>query len=674
MDINGAQYGTSPAASLAAGANKRQRSGSQADRYQPAPSPGKQRCLQNPALRLQEPPLNFDVLAKIVERVPWPQVDRCGISKQIDLRMPKLAQLPTMLGEFRGFLQQAYSHRLDDQHNPKSAVKYTRLAKQMDRDVLDNPYAVNLHQNGPMALQLQRLHKSDLSFFGPVGLEKLAALLTAEQDTYGSIQVPTAKNAATMRAAIDIAHAKGAGPFKIIGRNLIDTQLAQLVPLGAHVKIEAQLLNTVSVRGFGHLLKLQTIAELDLRQTIAITTDEIIALQQLDAVNALKLPSYQNLGDEALQAVNQLKQLTYLSLANCKGFSVEALAPFHGNSNLRALDLSNSKLASDASLGDVTSIAKLERLTMRCVAPSRCNVLLTPAGFAKLARLDRLRSLDLRYNSTLNNYTDSLTKITQLEHLDLGSTSLTDASLQGISSLQNLRSLELPLCHLLSSNVLTPILAITTLTRLNMIDTKLESRDIVRLERLPQLQELQLPAVSESQFFTRLAKLPAIRVIQLHRISTLAYEHVRELARCTSLESLDLRFELQHRDARSMAQLPLAPIQFAKNLTTLDVRYFPMIASHHFEEISRSTGIETLQLYSCNIARTQAIEQLKNMPKLKTLSLALSRGVDKASVLALSRLRQLKCLNLPSCSDLLDMDVRDLQKNLPYTVVKTTLD
>jgi hypothetical protein len=166
---------------------------------------------------------------------------------------------------------------------------------------------------------------------------------------------------------------------------------------------------------------------------------------------------------------------------------------------LRSLDIAHAKVT-DAGLAYLKDVKTLECLDL----PSEG---ISDRGFESLAQLPLLRELDVsrvhRGDSSgeTGYYTDKgiqmLANCTLLEELSIGSIGVTDASVETVAKLSNLKKLTLFGCTSVTDAGLKKLVSLKTLERLNVSDADISISGLSCLNALSNLRYLKLNDVAQ---------------------------------------------------------------------------------------------------------------------------------------------------------------------------------
>eukprot|EP00808_Paulinella_micropora_P000105 g81702.t1 len=239
---------------------------------------------------------------------------------------------------------------------------------------------------------------------------------------------------------------------------------------GLHQLRHLNLSHSQELTGEGliYLAKLPKLQHLDLSYGLRLTNAGPAHLANLHQLQYLDLHDFRQLTNAGLAHLANLHQLQHLDLGSCGGLTGEGLRHLGGLHRLQHLDLSSGMLLMDADLTHLQHLHKLQHLNL-----SNCQYL-SGTGLVYLTGLKELQRLHLRSCQRLQDVgLMYLAGLENLQHLDVcGCPELTDWGIKDLARLPKLRYLDLSHCRMVS--------------RAGVADAG--------LERLPQLQELLLPA------------------------------------------------------------------------------------------------------------------------------------------------------------------------------------
>lgn len=272
-----------------------------------------------------------------------------------------------------------------------------------------------------------------------------------------------------------------------------------------------------------------------------------------------------------------------------------------------ALDLSAS-WTTDGDLDRVVGMARLERLHLG-------QTRVTDAGLERLRGLRELRELDLYFAEF---FTDdgivALTGMQKLERLNLRGTKVTSRVFEPVSKLSGLRSLDVSYSQIDDSGV--DLLAeLPRLERLAMGGTRIGVVALASLKALPALRHLDLSGMQ--------------RVDSGHWGLTLSTSVLAELGTLESLESLNLSGAVLNdigadkpglKEEQRQSLEGLEKLAGLRSLTRLDLSRTPVHAA--------------------------GVRALAELPKLRELRLALAKNIDDTVVPVLIGMKSLRVVAL----------------------------
>ena len=237
--------------------------------------------------------------------------------------------------------------------------------------------------------------------------------------------------------------------------------------------------------------------------------------------------------------------------------------------SLKYLNLRDTRIT-DRGLSYITNLPELRSLNIENMKK------LTGAGLSGLNKDSKLSKLVASHSALKDEALQYLSRVKALQTLELGGTDITDRGLSYLRGMPNLSFLELSYCkgvhqaevikildsckslHSLKLKALKfdskiiPHLISLAPTRLQIADTGLKNEDIVKLARIPNLQEIDFSfnGVSEETFetFARLPNMQKIYIKQPHpEVSNATIDKYRK--------------KLQIRERDGKLPLPLKEIQ-----------------------------------------------------------------------------------------------------------------
>ncbi len=367
---------------------------------------------------------------------------------------------------------------------------------------------------------------------------------------------------------------------------------------------------TVTVAADGHI----TGVDLAASRTPA---DEKLArsVLRLPRLEVLRL-SLNAISDETLAQLATQQQLIELALRDIPLTDAQ-IGPLLGNlPRLQRLALRRISGVSDAGLDALASLGQLEVLAL-------VEMDISGKALAKLGRLDRLRSLDVRKCEALkaDDYR-LLPALKSLRELKICGPSTTDRAMEAVAAMPGLESLVLEdspvtvegLQRLAAAGGLAARLRSLTFTRCyGVTDDTL--RIVAAMPRLESLSIRKCPVTGD--FLTRWADVPAEKAPKLRAL----------VVNGAFLSD------------KAFAVLP----RFTSSLKRLDLSRVTL-SPEALKVIGKLAGLETLLLAECSLS-DDAIGPIANLKKLTTLDLSGNFGVtDKSAGLlrALPRLKHLE--------------------------------
>lgn len=315
-----------------------------------------------------------------------------------------------------------------------------------------------------------------------------AQLLNAEAPVEGTTLQPQAQpQSATSQEQQDLApegHINFCGkswPLESTRLFCVDDAVTDLGPLASLRKLEFVSL-TVQAKDLSALASLRNLLELEL-----FTCGRVRDITPLAKLENLRVLSLERTGVKDVGALNGLTQLESLNLAHTSvqdlrplealsklhtlylghNFRLRDLTPLSSLKALRKLDLEGARSATK-DLSALKALGKLEDLGLRRSQPT---------SLVPISGLRSLRTLDLSV-SRLGDLAPVAKLASSLEQLSLGG-----ASVEGLAHLARLKKLTfLDLSHIPMTDV-KPLLGLTRLKNLRLLDTKLGDAQIAALKK-----------------------------------------------------------------------------------------------------------------------------------------------------------------------------------------------
>ena len=205
---------------------------------------------------------------------------------------------------------------------------------------------------------------------------------------------------------------------------------------------------------------------------------------------------YSRIGDAGLAHISELPNLEILCVGGMRGITDAGIAHLTKMRSLRKLDIGSSQVT-DKGLTYLKQIKTLERLEL----PQDQHGI-TDAGLAHLAELSNLKHLQIsrvHFNNPATNkeyYTDrglaDIARLRQLEVLYVGSIGVTDAGMDHIARLTNLKKLFLFGCDSVTDKGLAKLTALKSLKDLDISHSKLTVAGLASLNSMTSLTRLDV--------------------------------------------------------------------------------------------------------------------------------------------------------------------------------------
>jgi prepilin-type processing-associated H-X9-DG protein len=397
-----------------------------------------------------------------------------------------------------------------------------------------------------------------------------------------------------------------------------DAGLASLAGLSSLKRLYFPQTGAVTSAGLRHLSKLTALEELYLGERIGdaglahlrglphlhylclygagFTDAGLVYVKEIPSLRVFSV--HENLSritDAGLVHIAQLPNLEILCLHGMKNITDAGIVHLAGLRSLKKLDIGSSQIT-DKGLASLKQLKTLERLNL----PQDQHGI-TDAGLAHLAELSNLRHLEIsRIHFAIPGmnkeyYTDrglaDLARLSQLEDLHLGSIGVTDAGMDHVAKLTNLKWLHLFGCEQVTDRGLAKLAALKSLENLDVSESQLTVGGLAALNSLPNLKRLW--------------------------VHDLGRAGVLNLSGLTRLETLGLFFP--PRTPNTFGDADLAGLAGLKNLRDLQIgpREF---TDQGLAQLAGLTNMERI-LVSGSGLTDEGLKHLANMKKLYSLSI-----------------------------------------------------
>jgi beta-lactamase regulating signal transducer with metallopeptidase domain/Leucine-rich repeat (LRR) protein len=355
--------------------------------------------------------------------------------------------------------------------------------------------------------------------------------------------------------------------------------------------------------------------------------------------------------DAGLVHISDMPKLEILCLHAMSDITDNGLANLTKLRSLKKLQIGSSQVT-DKGLSYLSQIKTLERLDL----PQR-DQRITDIGFAHLGKLPNLKILHVsraHYADPKKNkeyYTDKglaeLAKCRSLEELSIGSIGITDAGMEHIAKLTNLKMLNLFGCDNVTNAGLAKLTALKSLRNLYIHDANLSIAGLNSLKPMPNLTNLKVSGIK--------------------RDGT-----VLDISGLTAMEDLSLRFRSRSQDAFVDADLmSLANLKKLKwlqigprNYTDKGIAYLVSL-----------TNMERLGIGGAGLT-DEGLKYLTNMKKLDHLSILGRFDSNKRTFInggnitdkglrEFEKIKSLRFLNIYTDSKLSPAAIQHLRRELP---------
>ncbi|XVF29494.1 hypothetical protein REPUB_Repub15cG0125700 [Reevesia pubescens] len=380
-------------------------------------------------------------------------------------------------------------------------------------------------------------------------------------------------------------------------------ELRSLVLVGNHI------VGCVENEGFGKLSKLRHLEMLDLSYNY-FNDSTLSSLTKISSLKSLNLAGNYLTGSNHPEGFGKLSKLRHLEM----------------------LDLSYNYF-NDSTLSSLTKISSLKSLNLAGNYLTGSN---HPEGFGKLSKLRHLEMLDLSYNYFNDSTLSSLTKISSLKSLNLAGNYLTGSNhpedhFKWLSRLSDLETLDLS-DNNLTNNFLLHLGGLSSLRTLILSENKLKGM------------------VHIQEYFYNLTNLKKL---------DLSYNQIESLGRSThgngrqqrliSLEEINLSDNLFNNSV--LAHLDLSGLPNLKSLNigqnqlngSIDIKELNVLSNvedlildnntldiNFLQSIGILTSLKTLSMYNCGLAGTLPTQgwcDLKSLEELRLNGNALTSAI-----------------------------------------------
>ena len=464
---------------------------------------------------------------------------------------------------------------------------------------------------------------------------------------------------------------------KLTYLHLGNNKIIDLQPLSGLNLLKTLYLDGNPVEDFSPLYSLSALNSLSIRE-IKINQEQLDTLKEkLTGCRIYSNDPEDDIEELTLGGVTFMSDVTELDLGN---LGITDISVLEKCTKLQKLDLRSN------SVTDLTPLSELEELSWLCIWNNKVSNLM-PLSFVKtltyldadgnnitsitaLASLTGLEELWLSHNSIAGFST--LKGLTALRRLGLKSTGLTDADLDNIKSLANLKELALddndkltgeaveklktamPNCYITHSELIFSITLGGVVFKSDATEISVNSSnisDISVLERFTKLKTLMLNG-NKITDISVLANMPDLETLELGSDSlgnSNTISNLSPLAGLTKLKSLNLTqnkitdisalFQLTGLSTLNLSGNSLSSISTLSGLTGLRVLSLDYCGLSDISALSGLTGITHLALEGNKI---NDISALRGMTALKELYIG-------SNLLTYDQVAQLKA-DLPNCS------------------------
>ncbi|WCJ42109.1 receptor like protein 1 [Euphorbia peplus] len=297
-------------------------------------------------------------------------------------------------------------------------------------------------------------------------------------------------------------------------------------------------------------------------------------------------------------------------------------------------------------------------------------------GFGGLSRLENLESLDLSGNSFDDSSLSSIGNISSLKSLYLNNTGLNSIDdIQGLLRLENLEHLDLS-DNSFDSSIFSFISGLSSLKSLGLQNQEFTGStvNITGLKPLENLEHLDLSDNSlDINIFSFISGLSSLKSLQLRSISLSETIHSKDLARLTSLkklESLDLSWNVMRAEDIKTILSSFTNILSLKSLnlnnndfnSTTDIQGLPRLKnleyldlgwnkfnSNIFSILSQVSSLKSLYLSFNDLTEIEDSKGLSKLVNLELLDISGNNFNNSNILISIAALSSLKTLDLSDC-------------------------
>jgi F-box/leucine-rich repeat protein 14 len=325
------------------------------------------------------------------------------------------------------------------------------------------------------------------------------------------------------------------------------------------------------------LAKIPTLRHVDLSECESVTDEGVAHLGTLNLRNLnlseckkitgtgfaeFATPSLEELNlvdcaidDDGLQNLAIFKNLKRFTIYNDESINGEGLAVLGNFKQLEELVLQGLPVSNEH-LNLLEGIATLQRLDL-----SECSKI-SGAGLASLTQSRDLQDLKLSGCRRLDETADfePIAQFVQLKKLDISATRIRPEAVSLLTKLSQLESLDISSCNWIDDAAIEQIAKIKTLRRLKLDDlARLTDRSLVFLAELPDLQWLYLEdnRLLTGEGFSAFPDSTGLRFLEMHGLDKLSPKGLENLPRFSKLEKLTIySTELTNEHLLAMKGIP----------------------------------------------------------------------------------------------------------------------
>lgn len=384
--------------------------------------------------------------------------------------------------------------------------------------------------------------------------------------------------------------------------------------------------------GLAHLAKLPRLRCLMLSGK-NFTDAGMVHLKNIPSLRILDAGHLPHLTDAALVHLAQIKTLENLSLHWVEAITDEGIVCLKQLPSLRKLDIKNSKVT-DEGLYHLCQIESLEYLDL----PDKG---ISDKGLAYLGELKNLRHLRIARahyvnpNMDKDYYTDrgvaELAKLQSLEELTIGSIGITDAGLDYIAKLTNIKNLWLFGCSNVTNKGLAKLTVLKSLRNLDVFEANITIAGLSCLNELPNLRELNLHGVKQDYSGLDISGLKSLEKLSIgtpHHGDVIRDQDLACLSKLTQLRWFQIISSVNK--PMGISDRGMAYLADLTNMEHLTVGG-PSITDEGLRNLVNMKRLDMLNIYGGRLT-ARGLEYLEQLDSLANLTLIGEHNFSRSSM------------------------------------------